>query len=186
MNTLPGLPLSDPRHVVALLQHLVDQADQGGENLEQLLAVVSHTTLEQLKRTPTVELLRLAQQRPAFISVIVDESQLCLARNRLKDMLHRQDQLLWFIQRGASAATMLELFGITDHEFRRLRQLAANTQRRSRVRKLDPSVAEQVFRFWRSTRSQSDDLTARFRLLAEQFPDLPLASLWAVFKESTT
>ena len=32
----------------------------------------------------------------------------------------------------------------------------------------------------------SDDLAARFRLLAEQFPDEPLSSLWAVFKETTT
>jgi hypothetical protein len=185
MNTLPGLPLSDPRHVVALLQHLVDQADLG-ENLEQLLSVVSPATLEQLKRTPTVELLRLAEQRPAFISVFVDESQLSLARNRLQHILHRKEETLWFIRRGAPAAAMLELFGIPDREYRQLKRMTANASRRGRVRKLDAAVAEQVLRFWRGTRLQSDDLAARFRLLAEQFPDEPLASLWAVFKETTT
>ena len=185
MNTLPGLPLSDPRHVVALLQHLVDQADLG-KNLEQLLSVVSPSTLEQLKRTPTVELLRLAEQRPAFISVFVDESRLCLARNRLQTMLDRKEATLWFIRRGAPAAAMLELFGIADREYRQLKRLTTNTSRRGRVRKLDAAVSEQVFRFWRSTRLQSDDLAARFRLLAEQFPEQPLASLWAAFKESTS
>jgi hypothetical protein len=64
--------------------------------------------------------------------------------------------------------------------------MTANTSRRGRVRKLDAAVAEQVLRFWRGTRLQSDDLAARFRLLAEQFPDEPLSSLWAVFKETTT
>jgi hypothetical protein len=185
MNTLPGLPLSDPRHVVALLQHLVDQADLG-ENLEQLLSVVSPATLEQLKRTPTVELLRLAEQRPAFISVFVDESQLSLARNRLQRILHRKEETLWFIRRGAPAAAMLELYGIPDREYRQLKRTTANASRRGRVPKLDAAVAEQVARFWRNTRLQSDDLATRFRLLAEQFPDEPLASLWATFKEITT
>lgn len=185
MNTLPGLPLSDPRHVVALLQHLVDQADLG-ENLEQLLSVVSPATLEQLKRTPMVELLRLAEQRPAFISVFVDESQLSLARHRLQHILHRKEETLWFIRRGAPAAAMLELFGIPDREYRQLKRMTTSASRRGRVRRLDAAVAEQVIRFWRSTRNQSDDLGARFRLLAEQFPDVPLASLWAAFKEITT
>ena len=81
---------------------------------------------------------------------------------------------------------MLELFGIPDREYRQLKRMTANASRRGRVRKLDAAVAEQVLRFWRGARLQSDDLAARFRLLAEHFPDEPLASLWAVFKETTT
>ncbi len=175
---LPGIPVEDARQVLAILQHLADRADQG-QDLAPLLSQMSRATLDTLRRAPTGELLRLAAQRPPFCSVVIDEPMLRLAMQRLQLVNQRHEHILWFIQRGAPAAMMLELFGINELAYRRLRLTVKPDVRRGRAPKLETQTYNEVIRKWQRTRDLGADMAARCRILAESFPEAPIAALWA-------
>ncbi|MBK6742549.1 MAG: DUF2857 family protein [Hydrogenophilales bacterium] len=175
---LPGIPIGDGRQVLALLQHVADRADQG-QDLDILLSQLSPSTLDALRRLPITDLLRLAQQRPPFCSVVFDEPMLKLAMHRLQIISQQQEQTLWFMRRGAPAAMMLELFGLHDLAYRRLRAVVKLDTRRGRTPKLDTQTYNEVIRQWQRTRGLGNDMAARFRILAERFPEAPIAALWA-------
>lgn len=177
---LPGIPIHDSQYVASILQHIADRADVA--DLEHLETQLSHSTLNMLRQIPTHELLRLAEQRPAFCSVCVDEPMLHLAISRLRKINAQQEEAMWFIRRGAPAAAMLELFGISEMEYRRLRSVAGPEARRGRTPKLDGRQAEEVCRAWNRTRG-SGDLVLRFRELVESYPTIHVATLWATIKE---
>ena len=75
--------------------------------MDDLLAQLSASTLDILRRAPTGDLIRLSGQRPPFCSVVIDEPMLRLAITRLEQIGRRQEQILWFMRRGAPAAMML-------------------------------------------------------------------------------
>lgn len=175
---LPGIPIDDPRHVLSLLQHLADRADRG-EAMDDLLAQLSASTLDILRRAPTGDLIRLSGQRPPFCSVVIDEPMLRLAIKRLEQIGRRQEQIHWFMRRGAPAAMMLELFGLNELAFRRLRASVNPGTRRGRTARLDARTEQEVLRQWQRTRDLGGDMAARCRILAEAFPELPIAALWA-------
>lgn len=177
---LPGIPIHDSQYVASILQHIADRADMA--DLDHLETQLSPSTLNLLRQIPTHELLRLAEQRPAFCSICVDEPMLHLAINRLRKIHAQQEEAMWFIHRGAPAAAMLELFGINEMEYRRLRSVAGPETRRGRTPKLDGHLAEAVRRSWNRTRG-GDDLVSRFHQLVESYPNVNVATLWATIKE---
>lgn len=177
---LPGIPISDRRHVVSLLQHIADRADYG-QDLDILLTQLSPSTLDSLRQASVTDLSRLAEQRPAFISVCVDEQMMHLAMNRLQLVTKREEDALWFIKRGAPAAAMLELFGMYELEYRRLRMAASVETRRGRSPKLDNQTHHEVIRYWYRNRDHSDPI-GRFKALGEAFPDASFSALWAAIR----
>lgn len=177
---LPGIPIHDSQYVASILQHIADRADVA--DLDHLETQLSPFTLNLLRQIPLSDLLRLAEQRPAFCSVCIDEPMLHLAINRLRALHSQQEEAMWFIRRGAPAAAMLELFGINETEYRRLRSVAGPETRRGRTPKLDSQQAGEVRRSWNRTRG-SDDLVLRFHQLAENHPNIHVATLWAAIKE---
>lgn len=177
---LPGIPIVDSRHVVALLQHLADRADYV-QDLDTLLTQFSPVTLDTLRQATVSDLSRLAEQRPAFLAVVVDEPMMRLAFNRLHLVSQREEDALWFIRRGAPAAAMLELFGMHELEYRRLRAAAAVETRRGRSPKLDSLTHHEVIRAWYRNREHTDPIQ-RFRALCEAYPDAPAAALWTAVR----
>ncbi len=175
---LPGIAIDDPRHVLSLLQHLATRAEHAADRAA-LLRQLSGATLDSLRHASTGELIRLAGQRPAFCSVLIDEPMLRLAMRRMASISEQQEQILWFMRRGAPAAMMLELFGLNELAFRRLRNEINRQTRRGRPPKLDPDSARRVQRQWQGSRELGGDMIARCRSLAEAFPDIPIAALWA-------
>ncbi len=177
---IPGVPIRDSRQVVALLQHFADRADYG--DLEVLLEHLHPKTLDTLRQASTGDLIRLAEQQPPFLAVSIDEPMLNLAMNRLHLMSHREETILWYIRRGAHAVAMLELFGLQEMEFRRLRSMAAIESRRGRTPKLDGHTLHQVQREWHANRLYSTDQVERFKALCVAFPQIPFTALWAAIR----
>jgi hypothetical protein len=180
---IPGIPIRDSRQVVTLLQYFADRADYG--DLDVLLEQMHPKTLDTLRRSSTGDLMRLAEQQPPFLAVCIDEPMLKLAMNRLHLMTHREETILWYIRRGAHAVAMLELFGMQEMEYRRIRNMAAIESRRGRTPKLVNHTLHQVKREWYANRLYSTDQVERFKALCEAFPDISFSALWSAIKGST-
>jgi hypothetical protein len=177
---LPGIPIHDRRHVLSILQEIADRADRGLD-LDLLIAELSPDTLETLRSLAMGDLLRLAEQRPAFCSVVFDEPMLKLAMNRSLVTTKREEEVIWFIRRATPQAAMLELFGMSEHEYKRLRNALGIESRPGRTPKLEAQLHEQVMKLWRRTR-ELDGLVLRFKTMIEQFPEVPVAALWSAIK----
>lgn len=179
-SRLPGIPIDDRRHVLSILQHIADRADHG-QDLDLLTAELSPDTLETIRKLAIGDLLRLAEQRPPFCSVVFDEPTLKLAMNRSLVMTEREEAAIWFIQRCAPQATMLELFGMSELEYKRLRNALGVESKPGRVPKLDDKLYGDVMRAWGRTRDMNS-LVQRFKTLVEQFPQAPIAALWSAIR----
>ncbi|MBK6744843.1 MAG: DUF2857 family protein [Hydrogenophilales bacterium] len=136
-----------------------------------------------MRQASVTDLSRLAEQRPAFISVCIDEQMMHLAMNRCQLVARREEDALWFIKRGAPAAAMLELFGMYELEYRRLRQAASVETKRGRSPKLDNQTHHEVIRYWHRNQGHPDHIS-RFKALSEAFPDASFAALWSAIRGS--
>lgn len=178
---IPGVAVDDSRHALAILQYLVDRANYQGE-VDALLTQISAHSLDALRRMSVTDLSRLAEQRPPFLSICVDEPMLALAMHRMSASGKREEDALWFITRGAPAATMLDLFGMSDFEYRRLRALTSVSTRRGRAPKLDQDILKEVQAKWTRHRD-AFDRTERFKRLCVDHPDEPIAALWCAVRD---
>ncbi len=182
-----GIPITDPKHAVDLLLHLIDRADQG--DLDALLEHISPELLDQLRNKTAAELLRLIEVGGNIVSVLINERTLRYAEHKLAQQYRRGTAMVWFLKRGAPQAMMLELFGLTDRAYRDLRTAAGETGRPGRTQMPSQDTRRAIRQTWAqplvARDAHEEEIVTRYKRLAEAWPDVPLASLYAIIVESS-
>jgi Protein of unknown function (DUF2857) len=181
------LRVKDPTLKRLLLEHMVEQLEAGGDDLDALLtAGVDPELLDLLRRRSARDFIAVAQMDLFVPSAFFDNDILkgCLQRI---DSRRRDDELReYFVSHGAPMSMLNEVFKLSRDEARRLRTLLVPQGTHIGSPKM-PAVQERqpIHEAWAQLERTQGSTSLRERVyeLHQRFPDFSIAALWATVNE---
>jgi hypothetical protein len=177
------ITLNDPHQRLLALSVLLARLEQD-ELAEAADTGLSAPLLERLRGLPATELVRLAAIKHLRIGIRLDPASLDYAL-RILDRLNAESRLLErCIAHQAPRALLAELFGpqaVTLAIRHRLRQ--GESAPRGRPPLPDPDTRDRIHARWHALQATALHAAERYLALAEDYPELTLASLHAVVHE---
>jgi hypothetical protein len=185
--------INDPTLKRLVIEHLIEQLESGGEQLDALLrAGVDPALLDVLRRRSARDLIAAAKDVALQVSATVDAAAVELALHHVEiDRLGAERQE-YFVRQGAPLAMLLRLFPLTREDVRLMRSFLA-PEAGSGPAKLAP-LAERsaIHEAWAAVlraHPERPELTRRalererIYTLHQRFPHYTIAVLWNTLSE---
>ena len=179
------IEIKDPVLKRLLLEHLIEQMEQGG--LDQLLeSGVWPEVLDSLRQRTARDLLQVSIM-DIKLGFDVDSAGVMEAFTRL-DAVRRDNELKeYFVIVGAAPQVMAKLFKLTADQIRVLRDVLCTNDRPTggRPRLPEIRVREQIHHSWCQLAQEQPEASLKERLyqMHQQHREIPINSLWAVLNE---
>ncbi|MBA4218498.1 MAG: STY4526/YPO1902 family pathogenicity island replication protein [Roseateles sp.] len=182
-----SLPVTDPTLKRLLLEHVIEQLDQGGEKLDTLLSMgMEPSFLDRLRRTQSRDLMLIAQW-DLDIQVGFGDGSISASLDRVHAIRRDTELAEYFVRNGASTELMVTLFRIARDDVRALRKaLAVEASEAVGRPKLPPiEKRELVHRDWLDIQRTCfvDSMRERYFALHQRHPDLTIGAMVATLSE---
>lgn len=180
-----AIQITDPSLKQAILAHFIDQIDHGG--MDKLLAAGVHPSfIDEIRTRPTRDLGYAARHAEVRIEASIDAGRIMGCFMRIDDSRKAETLKEYFINHGASANLLREMFHVSKAEVFSLRQVLNSKSKGHGRTKLPPeSIRDAIYSTWSSIKSEFVNEQAREQLyrLHQQFKAYNLSQLWASIDE---
>jgi hypothetical protein len=180
------LRITDPGLRASILIHIIEKIDRN--ELDSLLnSGVSPEFLDQLRQINIPSLIRLVNLGCPEITFGIGEDSLRTGMDTLQRQNTETEDLIYFIQNGASQSMIEHLFRMNATVIHSYRKLLTNDRKSGRTTLPDEKVRDEIQLHWHSLQNVegftiTETIRKKIRLLHGQF-DLPLDILYTTINE---
>lgn len=146
-------------------------------------AGMNDSQMQRLRTMRVSEMVRLCSIKSLKIGIAVDEGSL----DHAMQMVHRiSEELLLleqFLARHAPLSMLTELFGVQSGDLALHRKILCKQPKRGRPALPDQDLRDRIHMQWHDLKRQDMHEAQRYLALSERFPELSMATLYAVVNE---
>jgi hypothetical protein len=168
-----------------LLMHLIEQLERG--DLPVLLEKgACPMAMDRLRNMSLSDVLHLASSGHPDIHFSIDESGFELGISTLERRKNEREDLIYFMQHGASQSMINDCFPATDPRvIQSFREMLKSDRKPGRVSLPDEDMRDAIHKTWHDLQAMQDQLPlrARLRRLHEAHPQFTMDVLFATINE---
>jgi len=146
-------------------------------------AGMNDSQMQRLRTMPASEMVRLCSIKSLKIGIAVDEASLDHAIQTVNRVGEELRLLETFMERHAPLSMLTELFGVQSGDLTMHREILCENPKRGRPALPDHDIRDRIHMQWHDLKRQDMHEAQRYLKLSERFPELSMATLYAVVNE---